>query len=147
MPHLARIPVRWSDLDALGHVNNAAYLTYCEQARIDVLTAIAPEWWTDEQGPVVAQASIRYRRPIRATGTVLVEVGFETPGRSSLGTTYRLALASDPATTVAEADALLVWVDAATGRPTPLPEALREALARAAETPTGAPARSRDGAR
>lgn len=143
MPHLARIPVRWSDLDALGHVNNAAYLTYCEQARIDVLTAIAPGWWTEEQGPVVAQASIRYRRPIRTTGTVIVEVGFEPPGRSSLGTTYRLALASDPATTVAEADALLVWVNAVTGRPVPLPDALREALTRAAD----AEAPAADGAR
>ncbi len=35
--HKMPISVRWGDMDAMGHVNNAAYLTYFEQARFD--------WW------------------------------------------------------------------------------------------------------
>ncbi len=39
--HVARMPIRWGDMDMMGHVNNAKYFTYIETARIDWFTSIA----------------------------------------------------------------------------------------------------------
>ena len=58
MNNLFRRPValRWSDLDAFNHVNNARYLTFIEQARIEWFDTIAEPWVTAETAPVVASA-------------------------------------------------------------------------------------------
>ena len=128
MPHTSRQPVRWSDLDALRHLNNATYLTLCEEARIEVLTALDPEWWNETHSPVVAAASLQFRRPITAPGDVLVTVGFDAPGRSSLRMTYSIAREADPDVVCCEADSTLVWIDIATGRSTPIPDRLRAAV-------------------
>ena len=128
VPHTSRHLVRWSDLDALGHLNNAVYLTLCEEARIDVLTALFPAWWTESYSPVVASASLQFRSPITVPGPVLVTVGFDAPGRSSLRMTYTIATEADPNTVCAECDSVLVWVDRATASSRPIPEGLRDAL-------------------
>ena len=117
------------DLDALGHLNNAAYLTLCEEARIDVLTTLFPAWWTKTYSPVVASASLQFKRPITAPGTVLVTVGFDPPGRSSLRMTYTIATEAEPGAICAEADSILVWVDLTTSTSIPIPNGLRDALA------------------
>ena len=129
MPHTSRHTVRWSDLDALGHLNNTTYLTLCEEARIETLTALFPAWWTEAYSPVVASASVQFKRPITAPGPVLVTVGFDPPGRSSLRMTYTIATEAEPDTICAEADSVLVWIDRATASSIPIPEGLRDALA------------------
>ena len=126
MTHTALVPLRWSDLDAVGHVNNAVYLTLCEQARIEALDALDATDW-GETGPVVVAASVRYLRPITTPGVARVTVTFGEPGRTSLPTTQTVALDGDDAP-AAEAEITLVWVDHATGRPTPVPDALRARL-------------------
>jgi len=129
VPHTSRHTVRWSDLDALGHLNNAAYLTLCEEARIDALTTLFPAWWTEAYSPVVASASLQFKRPITTAGPVIVTVGFDAPGRSSLRMTYTMATETEPDQICAEADSVLVWVDLATGTSMPIPDGLRNALA------------------
>ncbi|GEB50962.1 MULTISPECIES: acyl-CoA thioesterase [Streptomyces] len=66
MRHSYRCPLRWSDMDAFGHVNNAVYLRYLEEARIDFLAGVArraaPEAFTG--GTVVARHEIDYLRPL-----------------------------------------------------------------------------------
>ena len=127
MTHTSLVPLRWSDLDAVGHLNNAVYLTLCEQARIEALDALDATDW-EERGPVVVAASLRYLRPITDPGTARVTVTFGEPGRTSLPTSQTIALDGDdePAAT---AEVTLVWVDHSTGRPTPVPDALRARLA------------------
>ena len=126
MTHTALVPLRWSDLDAVGHLNNAVYLTLCEQARIEALDALDATDW-ERVGPVVVAASLRYLRPITEVGTAKVTVTFGTPGRTSLPTSYTVSLDGQPEV-CAEAEATLVWVDHATGRPTPVPDSLRQRL-------------------
>ena len=128
MPHTSRQTVRWSDLDALGHLNNAVYLTLCEEARIEILTALDPAWWNEAHSPVVAAASLQFRRPITTPGTVRVTVGFDAPGRTSLRMTYAIAREAEPDVVCCEADSTLVWIDLATGSPTPVPDRLRAAV-------------------
>ena len=120
------IPLRWSDLDAVGHVNNAVYLTLCEQARVEALGQLDAIDWS-EVGPVVAEATVRYRRPITEAGDVRVTVTFGEPGRTSMATSHTVRVDGHDEI-CAEADVRLVWVDR-TGQPTPIPDALRARLA------------------
>jgi len=43
LAHVERIPIRWGDMDAMGHVNNTVYFRYMEQTRINWFDVLAPE--------------------------------------------------------------------------------------------------------
>jgi acyl-CoA thioester hydrolase len=132
--HTTRLPVRWGDQDALGHVNNARYFTYFEQARIEALDRILPGGWGAEAGPILASISCDFKRPVVHPATVVVRVWGGEPGRTSFPQTYELAVEGDEEAVYARAEAVLVWVSQKTGRPVPLPDALRDALT--ADAPT-----------
>ena len=81
--HELRIPTRWTDFDALGHVTHAAYPVFLDEARDAFLTAaIGPfaEWpW------VVAHVSIDYRQELRhPTREVIVRTAVSEIGRTSV---------------------------------------------------------------
>jgi Predicted thioesterase len=85
--HITRVPIRWGDMDAQGHVNNTLYFRYMEQARIEWVT------WLDErcggfpgQGSVIVNASCTFIAPLTYPGTVEVRMYLDPPGRSSIGT-------------------------------------------------------------
>jgi acyl-CoA thioester hydrolase len=59
------IQIRWADIDALNHVNNAVYLSYFEQARIDYFRA-AVNWNWEEVGMILAKSCIEYYKPLLA---------------------------------------------------------------------------------
>ena len=60
------ITMRWSDIDRLGHVNNAVYFTYLEQARIDYLRAVC-QWPWHTHGLVLAHIEMDYLVPVLET--------------------------------------------------------------------------------
>lgn len=120
--HTSRVPVRWGDMDALGHVNNATYFTYAEQARIEWLGDVFGGTWPEDGGPILASIHAEYRRPVQFRATVEVEVLTGDVGRSSLKQGYRLLVDEE---VVCEMEAVLVWVSREKGRPTPLPDRLR----------------------
>jgi acyl-CoA thioester hydrolase len=119
--HTSLQPIRWGDMDALGHVNSTVYFRYMEQARIEWLYALAgdADAYTAGQGPVIVNASCTFIEPLLYPGDVEVLMFLGDPGRSSVGSYYDLRKAGR---TYAEGAAKIVWVDLATGRPTPLPE-------------------------
>jgi acyl-CoA thioester hydrolase len=126
--HRVRIDVRFADTDAMGHVNNAVYLTYCEAARI--------QYWTDVTGEpvaerhhgaeslILAEARITYRAQVFHTDVVTVESRATRIGSSSFTLEHRLTardeVADGPARLVAISDSILVRYDYATERPTPI---------------------------
>jgi len=61
--HKAKVEMRWSDLDEAGHVNNAVYLTYFEQARIHYFHDVA-QWDWKEYGVILASSHIDYISPL-----------------------------------------------------------------------------------
>ncbi|MFF5478429.1 acyl-CoA thioesterase [Streptomyces sp. NPDC012935] len=61
MRHIYRCPLRWSDMDAYGHVNNAVFVRYLEEARIDFLFRPEKDF---KQGSVVARHEIDYKRQL-----------------------------------------------------------------------------------
>src|SRR5699024_8966001 len=68
----APIEVRWRDLDAFNHVNNATYLTYLEQARLAWLKNVPGTWFDEHAMPVMAASHLNYRRPIGWPADVVV---------------------------------------------------------------------------
>lgn len=125
--HVSHIPVRWGDMDALGHVNNTVYFRYAEQARIEWLVSldyarnIAPD-----EGLVIINASCTFFKPITFPATVEVRTLIGKPGRSSLPTFYEMRIAGDPML-YAEGASKIVWWNPATGKSVPLPEFIRRA--------------------
>ena len=130
--HTARLPVRWSDMDELGHVNNAVYQTYFEQARIEWMQAVAegglPWPGAPGAGPVLVAVEAQFKKPVVYPATVVVRVVGGEAGRTSATLDCELAVEGDETTLYATARTVLVWIDRETGHAVPLPEAVRERL-------------------
>ncbi|MFE5159686.1 acyl-CoA thioesterase [Streptomyces sp. NPDC056697] len=64
--HIYPCPLRWSDMDAFGHVNNVTFLRYLEEARVDFMWRLAPGNGSDAftGGVVVARHEIDYLKPL-----------------------------------------------------------------------------------
>ncbi len=128
LAHVERIPIRWGDMDAMGHVNNTVYFRYMEQARIGWFDALVPEeeaW--KSTGIVIANASCNFRRPINYPGTVEVKVYAGKPGGSSVGTYYELRV-DEEAEPYADGAAVVVFIDMRKQKPIRIPEAIRDRL-------------------
>jgi acyl-CoA thioester hydrolase len=121
--HTSRQPIRWGDMDALGHVNNTVYFRFMEQARIEWLyTHRGDGSHAGGTGPVIVNASCTFLKPLVYPGDVEVRMYLGTPGRSSVPTHYELDANGERA---AEGDAKMVWIDLGTGKSVPLPATLR----------------------
>ena len=125
-----RLEVRFRDCDPMGHVNNAVYLTYLEQARFAHWREI---WGMDFErlpegtpGVILAHAEIDYRRPAKYGDHLEVRIGLEAIGRSSF--TYTYEVLDQRAQVVATARSVQVMYDYAAEKPVPMSDALRARL-------------------
>jgi acyl-CoA thioester hydrolase len=128
LAYVERIPIRWGDMDAMGHVNNTVYFRYMEQARISWFEALIPEdevW--KSTGIVIVNASCNYKRPITYPGAVEVRLMVGPPGGSSVPTFYELRVDADPLV-YADGAAVVVFVDMKTQKPARIPEGIRQRL-------------------
>jgi acyl-CoA thioester hydrolase len=126
--HEARIRIRWRDMDSYGHVNNAVYLNYLEEAR-DALVQKVLGPVTNTWDFVLARVAIDYRVELaQDDGEVLVSCRLDSIGRASLKT--REEVAKGDGTVCAEARSVVVARDPSTGTSRPLTEDERGALER-----------------
>lgn len=123
---VASVTVRWGDMDAFRHVNNATYLTYLEEARLQWLQHVG-HWFTEAASPVLAASEVNYRRPITWPTRLHVELRCERIGTSSLTLQHRLVDADDADRLFSDGRVVMVWMDAASGKSTSLPDAVRTA--------------------
>ncbi len=130
--HRASIPVRFADTDAMGHVNNAAYLTYVELARIEWWMAATGEALIREagrdEGLILAEAEVAFRSPVFFGETVVVETRATRIGRTSMGLEHRLtaSVPGGPARLVATCRSVLVRYDYEAEAATPWPPELSD---------------------
>ena len=122
-----RIEIRWRDVDAYRHVNNAVYLTYLEEARDawveKVLGAVSENTWDF----VLARVAIDYEAELRLDDeAVVVACRLESIGRSSVRTVEEVR--KEDGTVSAKASAVVVARDPGSGRARSLTDAEREAL-------------------
>ena len=128
------ITVIFRDLDSLGHVNNAVYLTYLETARLAYWAEVVGMRRLEELGVILARAEVDFRSPAFFGETLRVGVRATSLKRSSFAMHFRI-VASGPdgsaePRVVAEARKVLVSYDYSVRRPAPIPESLRAALRR-----------------
>jgi acyl-CoA thioester hydrolase len=124
--HTERIPIRWGDMDAMGHVNNTVYFRFMEQARISWFDRLVPqaEAW-QSTGIVIANATCNFKRPLNYPGTVEVKLYVGPPGGSSVATYYELVLRDE---VYADGAALVVFIDMEKQKPVRIPENIRTLL-------------------
>ena len=120
------IPVRWRDLDALNHVNNATYLGYVEEARVLWFKSLSDSWVNESASPILAAITMNYRRPVGWPETLGVELFAERTGNKSLTLGHRIHSAGNPEILYADGNAVMVWVDS-DGKSVLLPEDIRTA--------------------
>ncbi len=122
-PASVRLEVRYRDLDPLGHVNNAVYLSYIELARVRYFALLGALEGALGKGeaPVVARVEIDYHRPIFLEDEVVAAARVSRLGRTSFAMDYRVEAGGELA---ASARSVHVWIGR-NGKPTPLPEHLR----------------------
>ncbi len=125
----ARFAMRWGDMDALGHVNNAIYFRYMEEVRARWFDRIKLPLSQTGQGIVVVNSYCNYRRAITYPSNLEVVMLTGVPGRSSFGTFYEIRDADKPEVLYADGGAKAVWVDREAERSAPLPDYMLEALA------------------
>ncbi len=122
--HTTQIPIRWGDMDAMGHVNNTVYFRYAEQGRIEWMASLGLLAGNREGSPVIINASCSFLIPFTYPGTVELSTYLEKPGRSSVVSHFEMRLFGEDRL-YAEGAAKIVWTDAATGKSIPLPETMR----------------------
>ena len=128
MTHLFshRIEVRFRDCDPLGHVNNAAYLTYLEQARLFYwrsMWGFGSEAAAALPGVIMARAEIDYKRPAKYGQLLDVRIGLAGIGRTSF--TYDYEVVDEAGEVVAAARTVQVMYDYAAATPVPIPADIR----------------------
>ena len=121
--------MRWSDMDALGHVHNARFMEYYEAARTDLIHRLLREA-TDWQGVglVVRRHEVDYLLPlVYRPRPIAVDTWVERIGTTSITLAYE-AVEEDRSVIYGRAQTVMVTVDATTGQPVPLPESVSELL-------------------
>ncbi|WP_324715373.1 thioesterase family protein [Carboxydochorda subterranea] len=121
--------VRFRDLDALGHVNNAVYFTYFEHARVKYFQHLG---LVDVQGQrpwffILAEARCSYRSPAHLGDRLRIATAVTEIGRSSFRMGYLITGVAD-GRVVAAGETVQVAYDYGQGRPVPVPEYVRRRI-------------------
>ena len=122
-----KLPLRFADMDADRHVNNAEFYRYMEEARMRWVHTLGLAMTPPAPVPILAASACSFRAPLHYPGEITVEIYLGRMGNSSVRTHYLLRNGDNIA---AEGYGVSVWVDSATQRPIPLPDAVRKLAVR-----------------
>ena len=122
------LPVRWGDMDAMRHVNNAAYFRYLETIRIDWMQSIGAPPNPEGEGVLIVNAFCNFYRQLDYPADVLLKMYVSDPGRSSFESWATMERSDQPGVVHAAGGATMVWVDFPKQKSAPLPDWLRAAV-------------------
>jgi acyl-CoA thioester hydrolase len=126
--HVEHMRLRWGELDALRHLNNVAYFRYFEEARIHWFATLGIDYGDDGEGPILANIETRFVKPALYPEDVAIELRIGKVGNSSFVLEHLMRSARDPTVVYSTGEAVLVWIDIASGKSKPLPERVRAIL-------------------
>lgn len=129
LTHEMHIPIRWGDMDSMGHVNNAVYFRYFEVARLEWLYRVGAPPDPSGTGPVIVNAFCNFIRQLEFPGELLARHYVARPGRSSFETYITLERTDMPGIVHAEGGAKTVWTDFKALKSVPLPDWVRALVA------------------
>ncbi len=119
--HHKTFNIAWGDMDALGHVNNARYFDYFQEARIEWLQGLHLDL-KQNQGPVVIHVACTFLKAVVYPATLTLNSSIHSLGRSSLVMDHDLYQGD---VLMAQGISKVVWVDYQESKSIPLPEAIR----------------------
>ena len=120
------IPIRWGDMDVMGHVNNTNYFRYFEIVRIEWFERLGRRLNPAGEGIVIVNTFCNFIKQLEFPGDVLARHYVANPGRSSFEAYMTLERTDAPGVICASGGATTVWVDFPKQKSVPLPEWLRE---------------------
>jgi acyl-CoA thioester hydrolase len=125
------VHTRWTDNDMFGHLNNAVYYALFDTAiNAWINTSCGIDPLTVPWLGVVAESGCKYLSELKFPDPLIVGLAVSRLGNSSV--TYRLAIFEEPSDDIAALAAVGHWVhvylDRATRRPVPIPDAIRALL-------------------
>ncbi len=123
-----RIPIRWGDMDAMGHVNNTSYFRYLETIRIDWMRSIGCQPDPQGEGQVIVNAFCNFYRQLEYPGDILVKMYVSDPARSTFETWGTMERADSPGVICAAGGATTIWVNFPAQKAAQLPEWMRAHL-------------------
>jgi acyl-CoA thioester hydrolase len=121
-----RMPIRWGDMDAMGHVNNTSYFRYLETVRIDWMYSIGCVPDPKGEGPVIVNAFCNFYKQLEYPGDVLIRMYASDPGRTTFETWGTMERVDQPGVIYAAGGATTIWVDFPSQKATALPGWMRE---------------------
>ena len=125
----SRFPVRWGDMDAMGHVNNTVYFKYLEHMRIDCMSQIGCPPDAKGEGPVIVNAFCNFHKQLTYPSDVLGKLFVSDLGRSTFDSWCTLERVDEPGVIYTSGGATMVWVDFPAQKSAPLPDWLRTIVA------------------
>lgn len=126
--HEVIVPLRWGDMDAMGHINNTLYFRYMEIARLEWIFKVGASTDLAGEGPVIVNAFCNFLRQLEYPGDVRVTLFVAEPGRSSFETYQTIERIDAPGVIYAEGGARVVWTDYRVKKSAPMPDWFRAHL-------------------
>lgn len=123
-----RFPVRWGDMDAMGHVNNAQYFRYLETARIDWMHGMGLNPDPAGQGPVIVNAFCNFYQQLAYPDEVLLKMFVSDPARTTFETWATMERVAQPGVICAAGGGTVIWVDFPRQKAASLPDWIRSAV-------------------
>ena len=128
LSHQMVIAIRWGDMDAMGHLNNASYFRFFETVRIDWFRSLGLRLDPSGEGIVIVNAFCNFIKQLEYPGDVLARHFVAKPGRTSFETYVTLERSDDPGVVYASGGAQAVWVDFPRQKSAPMPDWLRASI-------------------
>ncbi len=120
------IAVRWGDMDAMGHVNNAMYFRYLESTRLDWFRQIGFQPDPQGQGPVIVNAFCNFYRQLEYPDDMLLKMYVSDPARTTFESWITIEKADQPGVICAAGGATTIWVDFPKQKAVDLPDWMRQ---------------------
>ncbi len=127
--HEMTLPMRWGDMDAMGHVNNTLYFRYLEVLRIDWFRSIDCVPDPRGTGPLIVNAFCNFHKQLEYPGDIHLAMYVSNPGRSSFETWATIERTDDRGVIYASGGATTVWVDFPAQKSVAMPDWFRKHLA------------------
>ena len=120
------IPIRWGDMDAMGHLNNTTYFRYLETCRLDWMRATGCMPDKHGVGPVIVNAFCNFYQQLEYPGDVRVKMYVSDPARTTFESWATMERTEHPGVVCAAGGATIIWVDFPSQKSRTMPDWLRE---------------------
>ncbi len=128
-----QFPIRWGEMDSLGHVNNTEYLRYFEESRIRWSDSLGLHLDGKGEGMILLKTTVTYKKQVSYPANVEVALFAGEIGRSSFHVINTLTVEGD-SSPAAVGEFIIVWFDYPAGKSLPIPASLRAVLEGKAQT-------------